>query len=399
MACPTSRLGPSCDNHWSQVCRPIMNEDCRIDDSADAAAKPRRVTITQPPPCWQSLVCLCCPRGLQAHRLRWYTFLEIKRQCPAKSEHRALLDQRRVVAELHQHRPAANLDAFAKELSKLRGDDSGDAVDAKTYLHLGNPTLSPWGSNVQAVGSRTRTTSAGGRRSPVGCPVCHNGLNLDRVNQQHRGSSTHRARMGSDWVGGWLSVPMSRVHVVRKIKSPRIDFTTGVSPQCKNMTHAHPLCGGCGAGHPLVSTRSVFLDWQAFDTLDVGVPTWLRLGNTLHSKRRVADFRPGDVSVKFWSTPVQIWSTESMRRHERQRKSVAEDKKYELDSDGDDAREDPATEHIEAGGGDGDDADLLRTLETELEDLFGDIDYVEDVREDEVEEAAQRLEPQLIIQT
>ena len=74
-------------------------------------------------------------------------------------------------------------------------------------------------------------------------------------------------------------------------------------------------------------------------------------------------------------------------------------KKYERDSDGDDAREDPATEHIEAGGGDGDDADLLRTLETELEDLFGDIDYVEDVREDEVEEAAQRLEPQLIIQT
>ena len=103
-------------------------------------------------------------------------------------------------------------------------------------------------------------------------------------------------------------------------------------------------------------------------------PCTLRVGVTVHSGCIVPEFRPGDVSVKFWNEPVQFWTGQPLRRRRQSSKSGA----VEVP--------DPDLDYVipDGGGGDGadvDDADVDDCAEDEdafaeaLDDIMGDLDY------------------------
>ena len=144
----------------------------------------------------------------------------------------------------------------------------------------------------------------------------------------------------------------------------------------------------------MVAQRRVYVDWQAFDQLNVNVPTWMRVGATMHSERCVESFTPANVSVKFWSAPVKVW-TGAAKRRQVKGKRPDEDGLYELDSD---VGGDPAAEHGDGGadlfGDKLDDVGAPEAIEAELEELFGDIDYVDGFAGDDgaIDEVVQQLE-------
>ena len=56
-----------------------------------------------------------------------------------------MLAQKQIVVELHQFK-APVVDPWARELAKVSDPSSNLAagVDARTYLHIGDPVFSPW---------------------------------------------------------------------------------------------------------------------------------------------------------------------------------------------------------------------------------------------------------------
>ena len=138
-----SNLGPAADKHWKTLIRSIISKECQPIQEV----RPRRVTLTQPPPC--DLVCLCSERGRLAHRFRWLFTLEVKRQCPPNTMHREYLEQRRVVVEIIKMGFKANADnPWDRELAQSSGECQGGAADRwsePVYFHIGNPVLSPFG--------------------------------------------------------------------------------------------------------------------------------------------------------------------------------------------------------------------------------------------------------------
>ena len=142
-------LGPLTDKHWKHICEPIFKENC---DKIEDEGKSRRVTLLHPPPCWQALVCLCHGDGPDIHAMRWHFFMWIKSLCPPKSVNRELLSHRRVVVEIHQWQvPTDAASPFAIEMDRIRGYGGVEAVDSKVFLHVGNPSFSPWGATFKRL--------------------------------------------------------------------------------------------------------------------------------------------------------------------------------------------------------------------------------------------------------
>ena len=138
-----SKLGASLDKHWPSLAKPIMRKDSPAIDESER--RKVRVTLTRPPPCFIAGVHLCDARGILVHRLRWMFWLQVKAQCPPRSIEREKLEQRRVIVEVTQQSRVSDGSAWGDELVKLDGVEPCEAIDTCTYLHIGNPSFSPWG--------------------------------------------------------------------------------------------------------------------------------------------------------------------------------------------------------------------------------------------------------------
>ena len=103
-------------------------------------------------------------------------------------------------------------------------------------------------------------------------------------------------------------------------------------------------------------------------------PCTIRVGEAIHSQRRVAPFQPGNVSVELWHEPIEFWYGASSFERRKRSKTADADADVELNSDAD--GHGPAGDHA-------DDEECIDEEECvdddayldELEDLAGDLGY------------------------
>ena len=109
------------------------------------------------------------------------------------------------------------------------------------------------------------------------------------------------------------------------------------------------------------------MDWELFDALDPEIPSFVRFGETVHSQR------PGNVIAKFWHPAVEFWRGAKGQRQSKRQKHDVEAEPLNSDDEDDKVNADEAAPDMGA------DAEVIQGFDEELEDLYGDLDFVGNV--------------------